>query len=109
MHSLSRAEVFGEEIGRILLTQDLAEVYAPAAHCLLDPEQVGVDVAHLTQTLSSTDPDRGGRVCPDSQWEDVAQICHQALESEAHAGTSNHSAEFRLATAQRDPRLRTAP
>jgi hypothetical protein len=52
--------MLGEQVRRILLTEDLAEIYSAAADSLLDPQQVRVDVAKLPQTLARANAYRGG-------------------------------------------------
>jgi hypothetical protein len=59
--------VFGEYIGRITLTVDLAEVYTLGPYGLLDPKCVCVEVSELAKPLPGADPDCSAGVGPDAQ------------------------------------------
>ena len=77
--AVSADQVLGEEICRVLFTADLEEFDLLAAHFLLDPKALGIDVPQFTQPLSSTDSDSRRAVCPDTHGEFYADIAQQGL------------------------------
>ena len=74
MDTISADQVLGEEIRGILLTADFEEFDLLAAHLLLDPQALGVDMPQLSQALASADPDGRRAVCPDTHGEFKAYV-----------------------------------
>ena len=54
LYALARAEMLGDEVCRILLTEDFAKIDSAATDSLLDPQQMRVYMEKLAKTLAST-------------------------------------------------------
>ena len=109
LYTLARAEMLSEEVCRILLTEDFAKIDSAATDSLLDPQQMRVFVAKLAETLARTNTYRGGRVSPHADRHVLPKVLHETLESEAHAGSSDDSAELGFAAAEGHAGLCAAP
>ena len=64
---ISAKRMLGEEVRRIFLAWDFAQIHAAEADRLLDPQGVRIKVAQFAKTSPVANTDRGAAVCPDAQ------------------------------------------
>ena len=98
--SVAAQRMFREEVRRIPLSGDLAQVNPLLPHGLLHPESMGVQMAQLAEALPGTYTDSCRAIRPDTHGDFEAQISKQALVPEGHTRRFNHTIKLRFPTAE---------
>ena len=102
LDAVTRLQMFGEHIRRVVVSTDFDQLNGSVADSLLNPQTLRVNVSQLAQTLPATNAHRCNAVCPDAHRQAVAEVFDQRLVAKAGASRLNHSVELRFSTAQGD-------
>ena len=100
MRPVAAAEMLREEVRRVLLPANFAELDAPISHALLHPQAVGVDVPQLAEALARADAHRRRAVGPHAQRRCDTEVFEEALVAEAYSGAFDDAVVFGLTRRQ---------